>query len=154
MRPGDRLVCVFVARYQIGAQFAAWPLHITIVPWFRLSTVSNQIAADLHEVLHSLASFQVIMAGEAVFGKGKLVNLVQLPTPLQIVEQTARRYLHHQRAWLVDESTKARFSYRPHVTAQGIERMHEGEVFDCSKLSIVRQKCRHKQIVAEVTLGS
>jgi len=35
MVPGDKLICLFIDDYSIGDKFSEWPLHITIIPWFR-----------------------------------------------------------------------------------------------------------------------
>jgi 2'-5' RNA ligase len=145
-------VCVFIAPRNVGDRFTSWSLHITVVPWFRLDATSAQITSELREGLPASGSFWVVIAGEATFGRNKLVNLVQPPTPLQQVEQSVRHYLHRKQAWLVDESTRVQRGYRPHVTAQDSERVHDGETYYCSKLSLVEQKGTYKQIVAEIAL--
>jgi len=45
MLPGDRLICAFVSERKVGATFRLWPLHVTIVPWFRLNAATRLVVA-------------------------------------------------------------------------------------------------------------
>ena len=154
MVPGDRLVCAFVTPHRIGDRFSEWPLHVTIVPWFRVDIVSDRLAAHMAQRLGTVRFFQVDMAGEAIFGRDKLVNRVKRPTPFGQVEKVMREYLQHEHAWLVDGRTQARYPYQPHVTAQKNERLHEGDSFTCSGLTLVEQRDGFKEIVAEIAFQS
>ena len=155
MRPGDRLVCALLQPLGTGTIFKEWPLHVTIVPWFRLDIPTDQLSTDLRKVWRGVRPFNVEMGAENVrFGhqKGKLVTLVKLSSPLVEVEKRLRSYLHQQNAWLVDESTRARRDFRPHVTVQGAGRLPEGEVFRGDRLYIVEQLGHEKAITGHVTL--
>jgi hypothetical protein len=158
MMPGDRLVCVLPKPLAVHNEFKNWPLHVTIVPWFRLGLDTRQITNDLSEVLYSVKSFSVVMSEENVrFGhqKGKLATLVRLPSPLIEIEQIVRSYLRNQNAWMVDESTKRlRCAFRPHITAQLNGSLHEGDSFWCDGLYIVEQKGGYKEIVGKVGVGN
>ncbi|HSH18260.1 MAG TPA: 2'-5' RNA ligase family protein [Candidatus Saccharimonadales bacterium] len=155
MLPGDRLLCVFLDERPAGDSFTDWPLHITIVPWFRTAVPTNELTAHMKERLNSVTPFTFIVGGEAGFGfKGrKLVNLVEQPSPLDTIERQTRNLLHEHEAWLVDETTKKRRSFRPHVTVQKSGRVHEGDTFLCNALYIVEQKGGgHKEISARIEL--
>lgn len=155
MQPTDRLVCVFVKTIDIGGEFKAWPLHVTVVPWFRLSAPSNDLKEELQQALGGIQSFEVEMGAEAQLGhkKGKVGNWVRLPSPLIEIEKRVRQVLKTHNSWLVDETTRLKRDYRPHVTAQAEERLHEGDRFICSKLHIIEQKGDYKEIVQEINLG-
>lgn len=114
------------------------------------------IADELELKLQGESSFSVTMGKENVgFGhqKGKLATLVRLPSLLIELEKSVRDYFHSQKAWLVDETTKKRRAFRPHITNQKSGSMHEGDMFICDRLCIVEQKGGFKEIVGVVYLG-
>jgi 2'-5' RNA ligase len=155
MLPSDRLVCAFVEDQEIDTQFQKWLLHVTIVPWFRLPDSSEDIAQGLVRALKMMVPFEFVMGETAMFGPhhDRPAMLVQEPTPLASIEKQVRNYLHKKRAWLVDETTKRRYEFRPHVTTQDKLVLQAGEAFQCDRLYIVEQKGDYKEIVSEVHLG-
>jgi 2'-5' RNA ligase len=152
MKPGDRLVCAFVDQLPVGTDFKEWPLHVTIVPWFRADVSSYALARGIKTALSGISPFEIRVDGEAVFGRDKTVNLIEQPTPLNDIESQVRSVLKNHNAWLVDESTKKKRPFKPHVTAQKSARLNEGEGFLCDRLYIVEQKGDHKSIEAEIPL--
>jgi 2'-5' RNA ligase len=153
MVPGDRLFCAFVDSREAGDTFSDWPLHLTIVPWFRTATSSEELGGELRRRLQWLGPFQVVVEGEAKFGaKRRLVSLVAEPTPLRSIEHEVREMLHEHAAWLVDETTRVRRPFRPHVTAQRSGRLQDGDAFMCEALYIVEQKGGYKEVVNKIRL--
>jgi hypothetical protein len=155
MLPGDRLVCALVEPQTAGTQLKSWPLHVTIVPWFRLLDSSDVIAKGLTEALKTTPSFEAVADGEAMFGirKDRPVRLIRQPTPFIQVEAKVRTYLHKKRALLIDETTKRHPEFRPHVTDQGETGLRSGDKFVCDRLYVVEQRGNYKEIVNEVRLG-
>jgi 2'-5' RNA ligase len=155
MLPGDRLVCAFVEPQSVGTQFTDWLLHVTIVPWFRLHESPKTIATGLTTALTPIEPFEASAGELALFGpkKNRPARLLETPTPFTEVEQKVRSYLHKKRAWLVDETTKRRHQFRPHVTVQKSGELARGRTFKVYKLYIVEQKGEYKEITAEIHLG-
>lgn len=155
MVPGDRLVCAFVEPPR-EESFAAWPLHVTIIPWFRMDQPSDILSAEWQELLATTGALTVRIGAEAGFGhKGrKLVNLIDEPNGFAPIERLLRDSLHAKAAWLVDETTQIHRAFRPHVTAQGGMRLHQGDSFTCDKLYIVEQKGTYKVITHKIVLGN
>ncbi len=153
MRPGDRIICALVDNQAVGSQFKEWPLHITIVPWFRLTIASSELAALLKKSYIGSKQFTALVTDEAQFGykKTKTVNLVEAPE-LKRLEGQTRRLLHTHRAWVVDEADKTRGRFRPHITVLKAGRMHQGDHFICDRLYIVSQHGDYKMIDAEIIL--
>jgi len=153
MLPGDRLIAAFIKDQSTGAVFTDWPLHITVVPWFRLDISSPQLAAQLQEHYIGSDNFEVAVLDEVQLGykKTKVVNLVAALELMKLEGQT-RQLLHAHKAWVVDEADKTRRGFRPHVTAQSADRVHEGDSFTCGRLYIVSQRGDFKQIDSVVML--
>lgn len=152
MLPGDRLVCAFVRLIHVGYTFQQWPLHVTVVPWFRLPDSTEHIAASLTVALTSVAPFEATAAEQTMLGprRNRPALLLHEPTPFHDVEQHVRAYFHKKRAWLVDETTKQRRSYRPHVTVQKDDRLTVGDRFTCDRVYLVAQMGGIKTVVGEI----
>jgi 2'-5' RNA ligase len=152
MLPGDRLICGFVDEFKIGDTFSKWPLHITIVPWFRLDDPSEQIARGLQQALTLVKPFTVIVGETAVFGPRKRQAHVLEPSRLTEVEKRVRKYFHQKRAWLVDETTKRKYDFRPHITFQGDEHLQKGDRVQIDRLYAVQQQGGHKLVAGIIEL--
>lgn len=154
MMPGDRLVCAFVNPQKVGKQFSKWPLHVTIVPWFRLKDNSEQVAEGLAKATAPIRPFMVSVVGKAEFGpkRNRPAHLLE-PAEFLELERRVRNYLHQKRAWLVDETTKKPRLFVPHVTFQDGEHLTESSQLFCDRLFIVEQKGEYKELVGEVTLN-
>lgn len=155
MLAGDRLVCALVDPVARGASFSVWPLHITVVPWFRVALTSAELERELQDRLQTVASFTVGVDGEAHFGHSgrKLVNLIRLPSAFTVIEQQIRRFLQRQGAWIVDETTKRSRPYQPHITVQTHERLATGTSFICDRLYLIEQEGDAKRVVGVMELG-
>lgn len=152
MKPGDRLVCAFV---ELPAkQFKGWPLHVTIVPWFRTGISSEQLKAELESCLGNIEPFGVAAAETKPFGHRKQANLIAPPTPFMEIERRVRIVLKRHDAWLVDETTREKRPYSPHVTVQPAARLNSGDIFACDKLYIIEQLGDSKRITSTIELGT
>jgi 2'-5' RNA ligase len=155
MLPGDRLICGFVEPQQVGFTFKKWLLHITLVPWFRLEDDSPSITDGLERALVIIEPLKARIENTSEnFGARKRpAGVITQPTPFIAIESKVRSYLHKKRAWLVDETTKQHYDFRPHVTLQPDSELRVGDAFRCDRLYIVEQKGEYKEIVSEVRLG-
>jgi 2'-5' RNA ligase len=153
MLPGDRLICAFVKTQSVNAVFKEWPLHITIVPWFRLAKPSSKLAEELQEHYVGSRGFRVTVLNQAQFGykKRKTVHLVAA-TELMKLESQTRRLLQSHKAWIVDEADKTRNGFRPHVTVLNTGNLREGSSFQCDRIYIVSQHGSFKQIDSVIRL--
>jgi 2'-5' RNA ligase len=153
MLPGDRLICAFVQPVKVGTHFQSWLLHVTIVPWFRLPDSSEKLSQGLEKALSSIRPFTAIVGGEEKFGakKNRPVNLLETSDFVQI-QLKVREYLHKKRALIIDETTKIKRPYRPHITHQMNARPNEGDKVWCDRIFVVEQRGDHKSVVAEMRL--
>jgi 2'-5' RNA ligase len=151
MLPGDRLVCAFVDKFKIGDIFSKWPLHVTIVPWFRLEASNEQLTRGLQKALTPIKPFRVEVSEVALFGpkKNRPAHLLE-PSQLSDIEQRVRKYLQQKRSWLVDETTKKRRPFKAHITFQGDEHLEKGSTVQIDKLYVVKQHGDHKSVEAVV----
>jgi hypothetical protein len=153
MLPGDRLVCAFLQPKAVGAQFKTWFLHVTIVPWFRLGDSTEQIAQGLSKSVVKIQPFSAPVGEEVRMGpkRNRPAHLLE-DSSFKQIEKQVRNYLHKKRAWIVDETTKVKWPYRPHVTFQGAYHLEADDEVYCDRLFIVEQKGEFKEVVAEIGL--
>ncbi len=156
MLSGDRLICAFVEPQTAGVQFKTWLLHVTIVPWFRLHEDTSVLAQGIERAMYSIVPFNVTTGDVAQFGprKNRPVRLLLPTEQLEYIESKTRDYLHKKRAFLIDETTKKPYSFRPHVTAQGGFLLPEHARLHIDRLYIVEQKGDYKEIVSEIMLSN
>lgn len=153
MLPGDRLICAFIEPRRTGHGFKDWPLHVTIIPWFRLEDTSESLAAGLRRAFTGIAPFKSTVRGTTRLGPKKDRSAHLLDTEgYPELEKQARKYLRKKRAWLVDETTKARRPYLPHVTFQDGDHLEEGSTISCDRIYIVAQKGDRKTVESEIML--
>ncbi|HEY4161103.1 MAG TPA: 2'-5' RNA ligase family protein [Candidatus Saccharimonadales bacterium] len=154
MLSGDRLICAFVEPQAVGTQFKTWLLHVTIVPWFRLDESSEVLAEGLKRAMYGLEPFDVTTGNEAQFGphRNRPVRLLAPTEQLERVEAKVRGYLHKKRAFLIDETTRKPYNFRPHVTAQSGFLLPRNAKLHIGRLYIVEQKGDYKETVSEVRL--
>lgn len=152
MQPGDRLICAFIRPIRLDDSFQHWPLHVTIVPWFRLPDATEQLTLGLATALSRIEPFTAVAAEETMMGprRNRPALLLAAPTPFDDVEQRVRTYLHKKRAWLVDETTKIRRPFRPHVTHQQDDRLSVGDRFRCDGVYLVAQMGGIKVVVGAI----
>lgn len=152
MLPCDRLICAFIRPICIGDSFTDWPLHVTILPWFRVSDTTDRLILGLTRALLPISAFTSVVEAEVLVGprKNRLALVIREPTTFHDIERRVRIYFHKKRAWIVDETTKKQWSFRPHVTIQKTDRMYEGENFKTDRLYIVEQKGTYKVVKGEI----
>lgn len=130
-------------------------MHLTVVPWFRVELASGQLAGMLFVKLADVPDFFVKVEGRGGFGhRHKEAAQVNRPDELIGLEKVVRGTLKDQNAWMVDESTRLKHEFSPHVTDQKTERLEAGDEFWVHGLYIISQQGEYKQIDAEVPLGT
>jgi 2'-5' RNA ligase len=155
MKPGDRLITALVGEHREGETFKDWLLHVTIVAWFESDLSSEEIARKLQEQLQGIKPFEVTMAGEEHLGFGgkALVNLVAQPTPFMEIQKRVEKTLDELGVKMTATRGTWGEAYKPHVTVQGAERLHEGDAWHCDRLYVVSQLGHEHRIEAVVPLA-
>lgn len=153
MQPGDRLICAFEKPPELGGRFSEWPLHVTVLSWFRCSLPSSRLARLLELNLKGFEPFRLEVGNEAQFGprQNVLVNLVKTSPQLDAVEEITRLALENSD---IQFASKQFSKYRPHITVQERARLRAGDNFIVRQLSIIEQKVDYKEVVGAARLGT
>lgn len=146
MIPGDRLVCLFIGDKPKN-KFTHWPLHLTLVPWFRLNLQSPELVNLLHRKLINLKPMTLTYMGRSLLGNKRNVTMIEATPKLNQLEKIIRQTLKEAEAWLVDESTRKKRNFLPHVTDQKNISFPTNEPIICQRVFLVEQFGRYKQVV-------
>lgn len=154
MRPGDYLLCLFGEDFEVDHTFKAWPLHLTLVAWFRPKDDQFEQAITQLVSRYQPLSLQATLEGQH-FGHqpGKLATLVVQDPKLMDLQRTLHHYLQSAGAWLVDDTTRLQRAFIPHITEQGSTTLRDGDRFVCNHVYMVEQLGGVKRIRAAIPLG-
>lgn len=133
--------------YTFRRSRGAWPLHMTLAPWFALlADHAVQLRTQLADTLSSLQPFTAIVGGEALFGPERDVpvnlvspidRLVALKQQLDVLlEANSAEQLHHEYRGVTG-------GWRPHIThhadmAGTLHRRFEGDELTVDRVTLVR----------------
>jgi len=136
---------------EVGARFATWPLHLTLLPWFEapdLETVQAQLKAKLKD----LKPFEVTVGERSQHGdyKGRpVMNITNTPELQRLHEQLlAVIQANH---WPLQGRYTGRH-YTPHVT-QKAGRDAQGAMCVDAVFIAESQPLGYRQLVGKVELG-
>jgi hypothetical protein len=125
----------------VGYEFsaAAWPLHVTIIPWFH-----NIDIADATKIVDDIASSHHVLdmkaASREFFGSRNNIAVTLLatnPTMQRIHDAFLAALIDHGAVLL--NGTYVGSKYRAHVTDQRNDRLHPGDTIGISNLTLVEQ---------------
>lgn len=131
-----------------------WPLHVTILPWFTVPDEALFIDF-LEKHLPSEQSFMATVGADADFGaNGEIsVSLIENRQPFAVLHNYVFEAVKDHGGGMM-ANTWIGASYRPHVTHQGDNRLHKGDAFAVSSLTLVRLlKDDVCEVVATISLG-
>jgi len=153
------MVCHMLEEAPEGHQFSNWPLHLTVIPWFRVEeeALPSTLLA-IEETAKRVGSFAVRTKGNAWYGPKDDV-------PVTEVEDTTSRLakLHHGLLQSIQDGggtvidlTYTGANYSPHVSLTEDSRgLQPGQVLELSNITVVEKRQREvedKQVVKVVSL--
>lgn len=111
----EYMVAYLIEPLHKGAEFTAWPLHLTIIPWF--SGTDNGAVKAIKTVVRQTQPFTVKAGGKDFFGpkKDKPVRLMQHSSGLYELHNDLLDGLSEHGFVLASASYTGK-DYRPHVT--------------------------------------
>lgn len=110
-----QILAIGTTPFEYGAEFAQWPQHITLVPWFR-DAVQAKVSDGLQAVSSASKPFKVQVGSKALFGASHDI-------PVQLVEESDELKELHAHAVSVVHDAKGELDYtyigrryRPHIS--------------------------------------
>jgi hypothetical protein len=154
------MVCHMLEKAPEGFQFSEWPLHLTVVPWFRVEegALLNTLLA-IEATAKKVGSFAIKAKGDAWYGpKGDVpVTEVEDTTGGKLVKLHLGllQGIQHSGGTILD-LTYTGESYSPHVSlTKNGSSLQRDRVIHCSNITVVektRREVEDKQVVEVVSL--
>lgn len=157
---GDRVIVSLLQPLARGEQFGKWPLHLTLMPWFRSNLGGFELQKVIATSLEGLEPFSATMGGMAHFGFNDQVPVRVVETPNGFEAIHARllaTFQAHPEIHVLDTEHVGP-QFRAHVTVHGYEPLREGDLIACNDLQIVKLAAIHpggstKEVEGEIDLG-
>lgn len=101
----------------LGQQFVAWPLHITLMPWFEIDVAEEKLAQLLEPIVKEHQALDLTAGEHAWFGPRQTVPviLVHKTAELQILHEAVLN-LVHQHHWPLVASQYTGKQFNPHAS--------------------------------------
>lgn len=139
METGSLILVVMVEPPAISYSFRRkrmdWPLHITLIPWFK--TVDEQaVIESIKRALGAIPSFELTVGSDTMFGETS-VSLIADPEPIVdlhnvLLETVAQNVVFSQMPnWIGNE-------YQPHITHHDDSRLADGQKVTVKDVTVVR----------------
>lgn len=115
----EYLLAFILEPLEKGSQFIAWPLHITLVPWFRTAHKEAQILYDTKTAVEQFEPFTVRGVQRAQFGWRGSVAVTAVASPaLHDLHRALLGTLERGQYQLMNTRHMGD-SFQPHVTKKG-----------------------------------
>ncbi|MDX1765747.1 MAG: 2'-5' RNA ligase family protein [Candidatus Saccharimonadales bacterium] len=134
-------------------EFAKWPLHITVVPWFQCELSEEELIDWCSRVLQNARRLELEVGAQTMFrgripmhllieneGKRKLIHLHQ-----KLIETMGERGFE-----LVNDNYVGR-QYKPHITVRGDRSIEPGKMIQVEGLTLVRSVSEQPKVRQKVT---
>lgn len=145
LRAKRQIIVAGLEPLEVGSTFTKWPLHITLLPWFRARKQKDLVSA-IEQVVHEQRPLIVLLGETALFGKNrdKIVRLAQPEDELRSLHVLLMDAVCDMGAVLEDMSFVS-YKYKPHVTVAYEEPV--SDTFKIQSVALVSQTpARFKQV--------
>jgi len=157
---GDRVIVSLLQPLARGERFHKWPLHLTLMPWFRTNLPAYEVTKLMSAALQGVEPFTATMGETARFGfKDQVpVRVVHAPNGFEEMHRRLLKAFHEHPEIEVLDGEHTGPNFRAHVTLHGYEPLREGDIIACNDLQIVRLADVHpggatKEVEGEIDLG-
>lgn len=150
MQPRDLLVGVFIEKFDVGDTFEEWPLHVTLVPWFRLETAKEQFIRKLKKELAPIKPFTDTAGEREIFSKRE-ANVLD-KRKWQTLHEAVLACVYNTAEPAARQFRFVAEAFQPHVTVQPDGGLRAGESVEADVVYVVEQRGDYKQVVETINL--
>lgn len=141
------VIVYMVDEVEVGARFAMWPLHITLLPWFDAPGV-DLVINELSKILYGIA---VTTGDNTHFGSDKrlAVTLINNTSELQTLHEKLLEMVQKK-----DWNLQGRYTgklFKPHVT-QKAGRSTQGKLLIDALHIVEKQGQGYRRVIGKVDL--
>lgn len=140
-----------------GDQFIGWPLHITLVPWFRTDYGSEHVTRDIEKAASGIDQFTVTGIMRSMLGGQRNVPVTDVASSDLHDLHRALLTVFENDAYSLSDSKYTGVNYRPHVTKKGNAEFKPGHVILFDSVYLVsaplkNPRTRTKTVIARIVL--
>lgn len=142
-----------------AAEFVAWPLHMTILPWFTVKEPGDEVLEEITQMLADTAPFHARAEKRDFLGPYRIVPVTLIEKTPEIIDLHARCLeLVSSHDWKFSSAHYTGEAFLPHVTKKENKEVKPGEVVEVDNLYLVEApaadpRTRVKKLIGAVTLG-
>lgn len=148
-----QLLAFGIPEFEKGQTFDAWPLHLTVVPWFNVSALEAwRLDRKLRDLTERTRPLHLKIGDAAMMGARHNVP-VRLVDDSKRVDQFHADVLTqvHQAGIEIEDMTHVSYRYRPHITTRhGEELQDEYTVTQLALVSLADHGQKHVDEVFEL----
>lgn len=133
----EYMLAAFLQPVHEGDVFKAWPLHITLAPWFDICGEAKLVAA-IRRVAAAFKPFYVTGLRRSRFGWGRAV-------PVTVVESADIVRLHNElheslllHSIYIKNASFTGHAYVPHVTKKGSQELEPGMTVQINHIALIK----------------
>jgi 2'-5' RNA ligase len=153
----EYLLAVLLDPLEKGEQFVRWPLHITLIPWFRTALPERQILFDIQAVCEAFEPFGARGVSREQFGWRGTRAVTALASPdLHDLHRALLERLKNG-PYQLQQDKHIGDSFQPHVTKKGNAELKPGHEIAVDRIYLVKAplknpRTRTKTIVSSIEL--
>lgn len=153
----EYLIAFMLEPMDKGDTFIRWPLHITLVPWFRTPNETAQIVYDISDAATKFKPISSRGIQRARFGWRRKVQVTALASSeLHDLHRQLLSMLENKGYNLVDKKHTG-VSYQPHITKKGNAEFKPGHELIVDRIYLIKApianpRTRTKKVTAVIEL--
>lgn len=153
------MVCNILEEEHEGYQFSKWPLHLTVIPWFRLKEDAlPKTLVAIEETAKKVGSFAIKSKGNAWYGPRGDIPVTEVTDVAGKLTELHNELVHEIQGNAGDiiDLTHTGDNYSPHVSvSKDGKSIGHDQILRCSNITVVektQRKVESKQVIKVISL--
>lgn len=156
-REKEYILAFFLDPQEQGEQFIKWPLHITLVPWFRSEFGTQRLWKDINAITSGIKWFPARGIARSLFGRRGDVAVTEVVSSQLHDLHRALMTIFDNDAYNMTAADHTGVNYSPHVTKKGSAELKPGHEVVVDSVYLIEApinnpRTRTKTILARFTL--
>jgi hypothetical protein len=155
-KPTEYMFVYLLEAKNPGDTFNEWPLHITLLPWFKLDVPISEFKTELNNQLAEVQSIAVKVGPERHFNK-RAVNLIESSAGLLDLHELLLDFVKNNGEFTVSQSFVGP-QFKPHIAKRLGKTMAEGKLVNVNRVYLISAppedpRNRTKTVIAALELS-
>jgi 2'-5' RNA ligase len=134
-KPKEYMFAYLLDAHHPGDTFTVWPLHITLLPWFKLDVPLDEFKTELQRILNTTKSVSVKVGSERQFGR-RSVNLIESSAGLLALHELLLDYAKNNGEFTVNKQLVGE-QFNPHITKNFGKNLATGKLVNVNRVYLI-----------------